>query len=467
MKRMSLVWILIAGLVVQYSVAASSGVPSGRYDFGKDPMRYLENDRLRLGVDLSLGGAVTLLEDKKNGNVNMINSHDWGRQIQMSYYSGPIPYIGPKGEVPHKEWAQLGWNPIQSGSVGRIKSRTLSFEKPDAKSIRVRCVPMQWPHINVEGDCIFEVTYTLVSENTIEMKARLINQRTDKTQYAGRHQEMPALYTNGPWYKLVTYTGDAPFTGAPTTNIVDKGDGKGWPWSHFEATEHWSALVNDAGTGVGLYQPEVIPVTGGFAGGDKKKGFGGVKDMQTGYIAPIGTVILDHNIDWTYQTYLIVGSVSEIRRTAKALHGPLKAPSWSFEKDRQGFVYHGSAKDQGWPINQALQVSYSGDKRGVVCSPVTVWQADRMLTLKLDAAFKFVSTNKAANVTIEVVTFSGKRIAYPLKVQDDGTRQSYSIPLAVNSQYAGAMKQILLYMPKAEGSAQLYKIQGAFEGKRQ
>ena len=27
----------------------------------------------------------------------MINSHDWGRQIQLSYYSGPAPYVGPNG----------------------------------------------------------------------------------------------------------------------------------------------------------------------------------------------------------------------------------------------------------------------------------------------------------------------------------------------------------------------------------
>jgi len=460
MKKLTILGILVAGFVGVNSAEAAKGMPAERFDFGKEPMRYLENSRLRLGVDLSLGGAVTLLVDKKNSTTNMINSHDWGRQIQLSYYSGPIPYIGPKGEKPHQAWAQLGWNPIQSGSVGRIKSRTLSFETPDAKTIRVRCVPMQWPHINVEGDCIFEVTYTLVSENTIEMKARLINQRTDKTQYPGRHQEMPALYTNGPWYKLVTYTGDAPFTDGPTTNIVDKGDGKGWPWSHFEATEQWSALVNDAGTGVGLYQSEVIPVTGGFAGGDKKKGFGGVKDMQTGYIAPIGTVILDHNIDWTYQTYLIVGSVTEIRRTAKALHGPLKVPSWRFDHDRKGFTYRGSAQDQGWPIKESLQISYDEEKRGVVVSPITVWHAHKMPTLNLDAAFTFATTNKAVNATIEVVTFSGRRIAYPITVLSDGTRQRYTIPLAVNAQYTGAMKQLLLYLPKSNGSARVYQIQG-------
>jgi hypothetical protein len=131
-------------------------------------MRYLSNSRLRLGVDLSLGGAVTVLEDKANGGVNMINSHDWGRQIQLSYYSGPTPYIGPNGEKPHEEWAKLGWNPIQSGSVGKVKSKTIACEQLDPLTLRVRCIPMQWPHINVPGDCIFEVTYRLVGANAVK-----------------------------------------------------------------------------------------------------------------------------------------------------------------------------------------------------------------------------------------------------------------------------------------------------------
>ena len=37
---------------------------------------FIENDRLRLGVDLSLGGAVTHLAE--HGHPNLINSFDWG-----------------------------------------------------------------------------------------------------------------------------------------------------------------------------------------------------------------------------------------------------------------------------------------------------------------------------------------------------------------------------------------------------
>ncbi|MBP5621744.1 MAG: hypothetical protein J6X44_06995, partial [Thermoguttaceae bacterium] len=99
------------------------------FDYGDEPMRYIENNRVKLGLDLSLGGAVTYLEDKLNHSGNMINSFDWGRQIQLSYYSGPTPYVGPNGEQPSPSWAGLGWNPIQSGDCGGFRSQVLDFVK--------------------------------------------------------------------------------------------------------------------------------------------------------------------------------------------------------------------------------------------------------------------------------------------------------------------------------------------------
>jgi len=69
---------------------------------------------------------------------------------------------------------------------------------------------------------------------------------------------MPALYTTGPWYRLVTYLGDRPLNGAPLTTVVGKDDVKGWPvsaWAKFVASKKWVALANEAGDGVSLFQP--------------------------------------------------------------------------------------------------------------------------------------------------------------------------------------------------------------------
>jgi len=74
----------------------------------EDRVSYLDNGVIRLGVNLELGGAFTYLSTSKS-NTNLLNRSDWGRQIQMSHYSGPVP-LAPNGKQPKpkKEWAGLG-----------------------------------------------------------------------------------------------------------------------------------------------------------------------------------------------------------------------------------------------------------------------------------------------------------------------------------------------------------------------
>src|SRR4051794_41621618 len=76
-------------------------------------MSYLDNGVIKLGVDLNVGGAVTYLA-KSGDDLNVINSWDWGRQVQMSYYAGPVPFT-PRGKEPAKEWRGVGGESIQAG----------------------------------------------------------------------------------------------------------------------------------------------------------------------------------------------------------------------------------------------------------------------------------------------------------------------------------------------------------------
>ena len=130
---------------------APSSLPAPR-------MTFLDNGEVRIGVDLALGGAVTFISSKNHPG-NIINSADLGRQIQMSHYSGPWPFaVGDK--KPHKAWAGLGWNPIQTGDCYLNPSKVVEH-KNDGKEIYIKCVPMQWPLENVPGDCLFETWTTL------------------------------------------------------------------------------------------------------------------------------------------------------------------------------------------------------------------------------------------------------------------------------------------------------------------
>lgn len=437
-------------------------------DVIKDSMQYLQNDRIKLGIDLNLGGAVTFLSDQKNGGANMINSYDWGRQIQMSYYSGPWPYIGPNGETPTTEWQGLGWNPIQSGDAGNHRSKLISFERRGENSIFVRSIPMQWPHkTGVACECEFQTLYTL-ENNVITMEATIVNNRSDTTQYRACSQEMPAIYTNGAWYQVVSYLGDKPFKDQPTTIIIDKNDRKGWPWVNFYTPENWVALLDDSGLGIGVIQPNIMRFNAGFHPNDMTKGFGGEKDGQTGHIAPIGTQILDHNITWRYKTFFVLGNINDIRSYAKDHSNTKEHPSWDFNKTRDMWYYEGECKDTGFPIRGGLNISFQ--KGAKLVSPITFWEAEENPYLEFEASFNGISTEMEIVVEIQPMAKSNltdwlnwsegdknvdeerknKSTTFPNspilksthKININGKNQKYKINLSDMPNYKGAMKSL-------------------------
>jgi hypothetical protein len=106
-------------------------------------MTFLDNGEVRIGMDLSLGGAVTFVSSREHPG-NIINRADLGRQIQMSHYSGPKPFELP-GKKPHPNWVGIGWNPIQSGDCYLNPSKVLEHRNDDRelyiKSIALSTAP--------------------------------------------------------------------------------------------------------------------------------------------------------------------------------------------------------------------------------------------------------------------------------------------------------------------------------------
>ena len=190
---------------------------------GEPRMSWLDNGTLRLGVNLDLGGAITWLS-RSGSETNVINSKDRGRQVQMSFYGGPMPFIvGDKR--PKEFWKGLGWNPIQAGDYFRHGSPVLEVRN-DGRALYVKCIPMQWPLDDVPGECAFE-SWLELDGPSVRARGRLLNARADHTQYPARTQELPAVYANGPYYRLLSYTGDRPFSGAPLTQVEAKGRPRG------------------------------------------------------------------------------------------------------------------------------------------------------------------------------------------------------------------------------------------------
>jgi hypothetical protein len=394
-------------------------------------VKYIDNGRIQVGLDLSRGGAITHLS--RVGGPNFVNNHDLGRQIQMSYYSGPVPYE-PDGKKPMPFWAGLGWNPIQSGDVYNHPSKILEskFEKTKAY---VKCIPMHWPLDNVPGECVFE-SWVEIKGNAVMLRQRITNNRPDKTQYAARPQELPAVYLNGPWHKLMTYRGDLPFTNAPLVEVPKIPWDENGPWTTFYTPECWAALVDDTGDGVGVWSPGNPRLSGGFVG---EPGKGGTLDGPTGYISPIKHEILDHNIAFDSKCALIVGSLSEIRKWVYAQPRPSKAPSWTFNKDRQGWHYV-NASDSGWPLPGALEITLDRPDPQLV-SPMSYWKASDAKTLVLEVSGAMKEMGEVFWARQDSPNFSPQmRLAFELPGGEKPHR--VRIPLGKHPEYKGNITQI-------------------------
>ena len=401
-----------------------------------DSMSWLDNGHIRLGVDLSIGGSITWLSDAHD-QVNVINSHDWGRQVQMSFYSGPVPYE-PEGHALHPNWRFLGWNPIQSGDVYENRSRIVEHHN-DGKTIHVRCIPMHWPLQNRPGECEFESWLTLEGRS-VHVRSRLINRRDDdRTQYSGRHQELPAVYANGPWHKLMTYRGERPFTGDGLAEIPKQTHDNGIVWASWLATENWAALVDDDNWGLGVWNRDALHYIGGFAGGEP--GQGGPKDSPTGYIAPVRTAILDHNIEYEYTYVLILDSLENIRQYVYD-HRPSPAlPAYTFAVDRRHWHYH-QGHDGGWPPSGALRVTADGPELTLLGAE-EFWLADPGHRIVLEAAVQAQGQGQTVQGRVFWKTFERSDLSadrsLSFEIPNDGQYHTITLEAGDHEAYRGGL----------------------------
>ncbi|HEY2573465.1 MAG TPA: hypothetical protein VGH65_05320 [Verrucomicrobiaceae bacterium] len=398
-------------------------------------MSFIENGVIRLGIDLNLGGAITWLS--RSGGENIVNSWDLGRQIQMSHYSGPVPFSVGENR-PEKHWAHLGWNPIQAGDDYGHGSRTVEHQN-DSRSLHTVCAPMQWPLDDVPAECVFE-TWLELDGPVVQMRCRMRNDRSDAKQYLARGQEMPAVYLNAPFHKVLSYTGARPFTNDAVSEIPRQASNPN-AWSNWLATERWSALVNDEGWGLGLWNPSCIQFGGGFAG---KAGPNNPRSSGTGYITAQSVEILDHNIEFEYHCELILGTVAEIRSRVLG-HGRAPPPAWHFDHDRQGWHYV-NATDEGWPIKDMLRVRLEENDPQVV-GPAICINAGDFSKVMIDAAFI------TRHQTAEFFWFrhDGTFASLRFPITGDGQMRRHEIRLADSPDWRGVVVR-LRFDPVPDGA---------------
>lgn len=400
---------------------------------------FLENEQVKVGVDLNLGGAITWLSPK--GGENRVNNFDYGRQIQLSYFSGPVPFEA-NGQKPAEHWKHIGWNPIQAGDDFHHGSQTVEHRN-DGRELYVKCIPLQWPLNNVPGECTLE-SWLQLDGPVVKVRARLVNSRADKTQYAARLQELPALYANAAFHRVMSYTGSRPFTNE-AAQIMPKSATK-HPWSFWLGTEQWSALLDEHDEGIGLITPRRIWFTGGFAG---KPGGNDTHATHTGYLAGQALEILDHNIVHEFRYELVAGSLEQIRQRAKA-HAGKALPTWEFTQDRQEWHYR-DAHDKGWPIHGMLEVVPDGTDPQMV-SPPWLWQAEAAPVLIIEAAFQTGESSATLYWRKLDAPAPGRDDHLTFPVQSDGEIHRYVLRLSECASYHGPMVQLRID-PASKGNA--------------
>lgn len=407
---------------------------------------YLANDKVRMGINLNAGGALTYLSEA-GSTENMVNNADYGRQIQTAIYAGPYPYI-QNGKQPVYYWRNLGWNPVQTGDYYNHPARIISYLQ-GPNTLYVKNIPLIWPLYDEPAECTFEHWYELRG-NAIHVRCHIKVYRADRTHYEARTQEMPCVYLNGPYYRIVSYVGQKPFTNGAVSEFTDGGN-----WYYRHSSEHWTALLNDQGRGVGLYRPGEVRF-GSAKFGSKRTG--DEFNTDSGYMNTQPFLLIDHDGEYDYEYTLIVGNLNDIRQYVYSQPRPSKYPNYRFVKDRQGWYYR-NTRDTGWPIQNELNVSWERDslhKIGFhIASPMTAWYATDVPKIYIQAAFQTKATLARffwlkPEENVEIQQDPDRYVDFP--IIGDGQFRTYEINTSQLSGWTGLIAQIALTSPQSQSA---------------
>lgn len=299
---------------------------------------YIEEQNLKIGVDLLWGGALSYLEDldsnvqavevdghiyvdsnaaerysakSVNNNVNLINRNDTGRLVQQSYYgtTGDENYQSAKyGE---NDWR---YNPVQGGNQYNDNSKIIDVQIEE-DSIYIKCQPLDWAKEKEYITPSYMEAYYNIENGMLHVSCRFV----DFSGYtpSTATQEIPAFYCIEPLNNYVYYGGDKPWTNGELTY---KNDLIFWPdagYPKFTSSENWSAFTGqfEDSFGIGLYVPnETEFLTGVYARGEttnKKPD----EDSPTSYIAVVKDMEFRSFTEFEYDYYIATGDVNEIRNT--------------------------------------------------------------------------------------------------------------------------------------------------------
>jgi hypothetical protein len=379
--------------------AASAGRAVG-------PLSFIENGTIRVGVDLTDGGKITYLSPLRGEQ-----TQDLLQDIQQSYYGGT---------------PDATWHVAASGG-------TVLLNRNDGRTIYTKVIPRKDGFGSAQCSCTLE-TWVSLKGNTVHVRNRLTNMGGGAVAFTPHGQELPAVYTTGDAYRLFTYDGDSPFTGAPVREVIDDRGGFFTPGPSFLATEHWAALVDEEGFGIGLFEPGLTRFSG-IPGNEYAVDYGWVN----GYIAASTNENLDSTPVYTYDYTLVVASLDKIRAYAVA-HRPDPRPNYLFRRDRQHW-WELNASDPAGLVRGALRL-YPDHDDPQVYSPETSFSASGVRALYIRGAWH-TQQSSAQVFWASSSGFDGDHVT-TFYVTPDGRFHTYRVPLDTVGGWTGTIRGLRL-----------------------
>jgi hypothetical protein len=261
-------------------------------------------DTVRVGLLQAWGAAI--VEVSLNG-VDYVNNDDPGRQIQTSLWDANASYS--------PDW---GYNPIESGDHFYQGSPVLaSTLMPD--SIYTKTQPIQWAPENfgggvgnpILGDAYIEKWISVVPGFNRVFKVHYKITHFGSDLHADAFQEAPVMYVNPNVPNFSYYGGGAPWTNGTLSQHV-------MPFNCCDmlaTPENWGAYVDSTKTGIAVYTPQQFPNSKGFNAG------------STLQFTPMCPYTWEPGSILEFDTFVLVGSVDEMRAAIYALHSQQTAPS--------------------------------------------------------------------------------------------------------------------------------------------
>lgn len=290
-------------LYIERYINTSFPVLTGDINNGK---LYLSNRTLRIGVDLNRGCGVFHLAKLTDLNFNYINHFDVGRMLQQSYY----------GDKDGSKWADKNWvwNPVQAGSWTDKPSETLSLSLTKT-GIQTKVNPRNWGGEELLKDVLMESQINMY-DDYVHIKFSMTY--TGKVKHKdAKHQELPAVFIDRSLPYLNWYKGNKPWTNQPLQRKKPKILSNTGGEHHNDFSEGWAAFEHPTDKrAVGVYSPVSTMMTCYLVGDSDSN----VRNEHCSYFAPLITKTIVSGETYTYNVYVTLGTVEEIRNKFKSIY---------------------------------------------------------------------------------------------------------------------------------------------------